>query len=90
MRLETDELMSHVTIDVEKCKGCGICVRFCHNAVLVLSESANASGALYPLLLKAGKKGKPCNGCANCGIVCPDMCIEVWRTVEPGGDKGKR
>ncbi len=72
--------MSYVTIDTEKCKGCAICVRFCHNEVLVLSTDANSSGALYPVLIEKGKKGKSCNGCANCAIVCPDMCFEVWRT----------
>lgn len=72
--------MSYVTVDTEKCKGCAICARFCHNEVLELSKDANSSGAFYPVLLEKGKKGKSCNGCANCAVVCPDMCIEVWRT----------
>ena len=72
--------MSYVTVDTEKCKGCAICVRFCHNEVLKLSKDANSSGAFYPVLLEKGKKGKSCNGCANGATVCADMCFEVWRT----------
>ncbi len=72
--------MSHVVVEIEKCKGCGICIKFCNLEVLVLSEETNSIGAHYPKQLDAGKKGKPCNGCANCAVVCPDMCFEVWRT----------
>ncbi len=72
--------MSHIEVNIEKCKGCGICLVFCNPQVLALSQETNSIGAHYPIQLEAGKKGKPCNGCANCAVVCPDMCFEVWRT----------
>ncbi len=71
--------MAYVTIDAEKCKGCGICIVYCRTENLVMSEERNASGAPFPLLLAEGKGGKACTGCAYCAIVCPDICFEVWR-----------
>jgi len=62
-----------VTIDVETCKGCGLCVPICPPGVLVMSEAVNRKGYRYPLLLEG------CTGCELCAKVCPDYCFEVYR-----------
>ncbi len=64
-----------LTIDVERCKGCGVCVEACPASVLELAPTVNGKG--YNYLRMALADG--CTGCANCAIVCPDSCITVYR-----------
>ncbi len=66
-----------IEIDVEKCKGCEVCVGACPVGVLALSASVNGKGYGYATVVEAEK----CTGCANCALVCPDSCIEVWRSA---------
>ncbi len=64
-------------IDVERCKGCELCIPACRPGVLAMSEDVNAQGARYPLLF-AG-----CTACRACREVCPDFVFEVYRFDEP-------
>ena len=66
-----------VTIDIETCKGCELCVPVCPPEVLVMSEAVNGKGYRYPILLEG------CTGCELCAKVCPDYCFAVYR--EPAG-----
>jgi 2-oxoglutarate ferredoxin oxidoreductase subunit delta len=66
-----------VTIDIETCKGCALCVPVCPPAVLSMSEAVNDKGYRYPELVEG------CTGCELCAKVCPDYCFEVYR--EPAG-----
>ena len=63
-----------VVIDIEKCKGCEICVSACPQDVLDLAPQVNQKGYHYALKVNSG-----CTGCANCAIVCPDAVITVYR-----------
>jgi 2-oxoglutarate ferredoxin oxidoreductase subunit delta len=62
-----------VTIDVELCKGCQLCIPVCPPHVLSMSTAVNAKGYRYPLLEDG------CTGCELCAKVCPDFCFEVFR-----------
>ena len=62
-----------VTIDVEACKGCELCVPVCPPRVLEMSTATNRMGYRYPLLLDG------CTGCELCYKICPDFCFEVYR-----------
>ncbi len=62
-----------VTIDVERCKGCELCIPACPPRVLVMSQGRNELGVPYPELLPG------CTGCGACLLVCPDFCFEVYR-----------
>jgi 2-oxoglutarate ferredoxin oxidoreductase subunit delta len=62
-----------VTIDVQLCKGCALCIPVCPPRVLVMSEVVNRKGYPYPLLLEG------CTGCELCAKVCPDYCFDVYR-----------
>ena len=66
--------MAKLTINVDNCKGCGLCVDVCPKKVLELSPN------------KINKKGhKPveavrendCIACAFCATMCPDCIIKV-------------
>jgi 2-oxoglutarate ferredoxin oxidoreductase subunit delta len=66
-----------VTIEVERCKGCELCIPACPPAVLTMSTPVNHMGYRYPEL-HAG-----CTGCAACLLVCPDFVFEVFRFDVP-------
>ena len=63
-----------VVIEIEKCKGCEVCVEACPNQVLELSSEVNSKGYHYLVKVKSA-----CVGCANCAVVCPDAVITVYR-----------
>ena len=80
-----------ITIIIEKCKGCGLCVEVCPKHSLVISKHSNAKGYYPPR-----QANDECTGCGNCAVVCPDAAIEVERdgserikTVQRKTKKGK-
>ncbi len=64
-----------VVVDVERCKGCNLCVVSCPSNVLALSKDANAKGYNYSNMADPDS----CVGCAACAYVCPDACITVYK-----------
>lgn len=64
-----------VVVDVEKCKGCNLCVITCPTNVLALAHEVNGKGYNYAYMANP----EACIGCANCGLVCPDSVIEVYK-----------
>jgi len=64
-----------IVIDIEKCKGCGLCVEVCNPRVIALSKNVNGKGYQYaePVNIEA------CTGCTNCAMVCPDCVITVYQ-----------
>ena len=62
-----------ITIDRERCKGCALCVEFCKQGCLAISEELNAKG----YFVAAFDGGGDCNACRNCALMCPDAAIEV-------------
>ena len=66
-----------LTIAVERCKGCELCIPACPPRVLVMSEARNGIGYRYPELVPG------CTGCGACLLVCPDFCFEVYQYETP-------
>jgi len=64
-----------VVVDIERCKGCDLCVVACPVDVLVLGKEVNNKGYHYSQI----KTPDECIGCASCGYVCPDGCITVYK-----------
>ncbi|MDA3779101.1 MAG: 4Fe-4S binding protein [Bacteroidales bacterium] len=64
-----------IVVDIEKCKGCGVCMTACPSEVIQLAEEVNAKGYHYAYMANPDA----CTGCANCALVCPDSVITVYR-----------
>ncbi|MDA3866361.1 MAG: 4Fe-4S binding protein [Salinivirgaceae bacterium] len=64
-----------VVVDIEKCKGCNLCVVECPTDTLALSPNVNGKGYNYAYM----ESPDACIGCSNCGLVCPDSVITVYK-----------
>ncbi len=65
-----------VVVDVERCKGCELCIVNCPQNVLAnISQQVNSKG--YPYVYM--KNPDACTGCTNCAVVCPDGVLTVYR-----------
>lgn len=68
------KVKGEIVIDIERCKGCAVCLSACPNDVISLSKNVNGKGYNY-----AESVNEECIGCANCAIVCPDGVITVYK-----------
>jgi len=68
------KIKGQIVIDVERCKGCEVCIPACPNSVIELSLKVNGKGYRFASAVK-----DECIGCANCAIVCPDGVITVYK-----------
>ena len=66
--------MPKVTIDIDRCKGCGMCVEACPKKILILDKNTINIKGYYP---SKCIDMDACIGCAFCATMCPDVCIEV-------------
>jgi 2-oxoglutarate ferredoxin oxidoreductase subunit delta len=66
-----------LVMEIERCKGCELCIPACRPGVLTMGETVNEHGFLYPLLMPG------CTACRACYEVCPDFVFEVYRYEEP-------
>lgn len=65
-----------IVVDVEKCKGCSICIVACPTDVIALAKNVNGKGYHYAHMANP----EACIGCSSCGLVCPDTVITVYKT----------
>jgi 2-oxoglutarate ferredoxin oxidoreductase subunit delta len=65
--------MPRVTITVDRCKGCELCIGACPQKILSMSKEFNAKGYFYADVVDQPR----CIGCRLCAITCPDVAIEV-------------
>lgn len=62
-----------VLINLQWCKGCGVCVAFCRSGALSLGGDGKPEYA--PAL---------CVGCGLCELYCPDLAVECLGEDGPG------
>lgn len=67
--------MAKVHVLGEYCKSCGLCVNACPQKVLAIGDKPNAKGYYAVTAARAAA----CTGCALCGLVCPDVALEVYK-----------
>ena len=69
-----------IVVDIEKCKGCELCVEACPTQVIMMEKRVNSKGYHFAYM----EIPEACTGCNNCAIVCPDGVITVYRVkVQP-------
>ena len=67
----------YTEVDLEECKGCGLCIEACPPKVISLSQRLNHYG--YRTALYAGSG---CTACGICFMACPEPgAITVLRLV---------
>jgi 2-oxoglutarate ferredoxin oxidoreductase subunit delta len=54
-------------VDINECKGCGLCIEACPPRAIHLSEQLNHYG-----YRTATYNGKDCTGCGICFMACPE------------------
>ena len=68
-----------VTIRVDECKGCGLCVESCPPECLKLAPDLSPLG-VHPAVYT----GEGCTGCGICFYCCPEPgAITVYRMAPP-------
>jgi len=65
-------------IAVDSCKGCGLCVSVCPEAVLTIDESHVNLKGYYPVAVESEEN---CIACLSCALICPD-CIFTIELLE--------
>ncbi len=66
-------MSGRIVINMERCKGCGLCITVCPKHGITLSAESNQNG-YFPAQVQEGV----CTGCTRCAIVCPEGIIEVY------------
>ncbi len=72
-------MKAKVTFNLDRCKGCGLCVSVCPKKILRLDGSAVNRKGYHPSMIIDQDL---CIACGNCARVCPDSVITVTKTVE--------
>ena len=73
-------------IDVDECKGCGLCIEACPPKVIGMSDGLNHYG--YRTAVYAGTG---CTGCGICFKACPEpgaITVLLATKQKPGGLAG--
>lgn len=63
-----------VDIDTDRCKGCGLCVKYCPVKILKIREIEVNRKGYHPALVD---DQEPCTGCCSCALMCPDSVITI-------------
>jgi 2-oxoglutarate ferredoxin oxidoreductase subunit delta len=68
------KIKGEIVVDIERCKGCEVCMPACNEEVIAMTKQVNRKGYHY-----AVPTNDQCTGCTNCAVVCPDGAITVYR-----------
>lgn len=66
--------MPKMEVDVDRCKGCYLCIQVCPKKCIVKSEKFSKTG-YYP----AQYTNEGCIACQSCARICPDLAIKVYK-----------
>jgi 2-oxoglutarate ferredoxin oxidoreductase subunit delta len=68
------KIKGEIVVDIERCKGCEVCIPACPEEVIAMTKQVNRKGYHYAMPVN-----DLCTGCTNCAVVCPDGAITVYR-----------
>lgn len=65
-----------VIIKKDRCKGCELCISVCPKKIISIDDfDVNINGYHAARIFNE----EECIACANCGIICPDGAINVYK-----------
>ena len=67
-------MTAKITFDVDRCKGCELCILACPKHILALDEGRLNRKGYHPASIT--DEGA-CIACASCAKICPDSVITV-------------
>lgn len=70
--------MNKITFNVERCKGCGLCVDVCPKKIIKLEEEIINVKGYHPASITDQEK---CIACSMCATMCPDCVIKVEKDI---------
>ncbi len=65
-----------IKIDSRRCKGCGLCIWACPKGQIRLSINEDDRGIR---VASFNENDQSCTGCTFCGIICPEVAIEIYK-----------
>ena len=68
-----------LNFNINKCKGCELCVAFCPKNVIAIDESVTNAKGYHPA---AAVDIAACVGCCSCARMCPDCVITIYQLEE--------
>ncbi len=68
-----------VIIDVNRCKGCGLCINVCPTKILILTHDRFNAKGYHPVMVTNSEN---CIGCGSCATICPDVVFTVYRHIQ--------
>lgn len=68
--------MAKMTVDSERCKGCGLCITACPKKIIGIAKEIHNKKGYCPARCLDEEQ---CIGCAMCFSICPDCAITVER-----------
>ncbi len=80
-----------VFIEVDRCKGCELCIAACPQGILQMTPQRDCFNVLGYRPVRLMDPNQKCTGCALCALMCPDVVFTVYRfdvrpaqVVQPG------
>lgn len=64
--------MEKIKLDIERCKGCYLCITNCKIGAISIGKKSNSKGVL-PIVVDQEK----CVQCGACYAMCPDLVFEI-------------
>ncbi len=68
--------MTDINLNVQRCKGCGLCIGACPIDNVRMSHELNPLGYQCAEIIDREK----CTGCALCAQMCPEVAIEIEKS----------
>ena len=68
--------MAKLTFEIDRCKGCGLCVIACPRKILTIARDRINQKGHSPA---AVTEESACSGCGRCASMCPDCVSTVER-----------
>ncbi|MGI6696816.1 MAG: 4Fe-4S dicluster domain-containing protein [Christensenellales bacterium] len=72
-------MKAKVTFNLDRCKGCGLCVSVCPKSILWLDKAVTNVKGYHPAGISDRSQ---CIACGNCAKICPDSVITVEKLDE--------